>query len=207
MKPWLFDILACPIDKHYPLDLYIFNLETKIEQIQHFIEIYESRDLSKIKNEKIIRIVEDEGENLIKDSIVIQKTPLKGYLSTILKSIGELLKFTDNTEEKMVKSCIGLITTEIKEKIEKFSPVAKIDQIEEIFPELYLVNKFKIDIEIKSGLLFCDECNRWYPIIDTIPQMLPDEYRDVKKELQFLKSKKNLLDSEFIKQDLKPFNL
>ncbi len=37
--------------------------------------------------------------------------------------------------------------------------------------------------------------------------MLPDEYRDKEKETQFLQTNKNLLDDEFLKQDLKPFNL
>jgi len=207
MKPWLFDILACPIDKHFPLDLYIFSLETDINQIQQFIQTHKERKLSKIKKENIIQIIEEKGNFKIKDAIVLQKTPIKEYLSTILESIGELSNFTDKTEKKIVKSCVDLISTEVKEKIEQISADAKINQIEEVLPELYLINKFKLEIEIKSGLLFCKKCNRWYPIIDTIPQMLPDEYRDEKKELQFLKSKKNLLDSEFINQDLKPFNL
>ncbi|GAG67551.1 unnamed protein product [marine sediment metagenome] len=49
-------------------------------------------------------------------------------------------------------------------------------------------------------------CNRWYPIIDTIPQMLPDEFRSKEKEIKFLQNNRNLLDEEFLNQDLKPFN-
>jgi hypothetical protein len=37
--------------------------------------------------------------------------------------------------------------------------------------------------------------------------MLPDEYRDSKKELQFLKTNKNLLDDEFFNKELKPYNI
>ena len=33
MKPWLLNILACPIDKHHPLEAYFFNWETKEEEI------------------------------------------------------------------------------------------------------------------------------------------------------------------------------
>ena len=44
MKPWLFDILACPIDKLFPLKLYIFSFETKPKELSSFIEIYEKRD-------------------------------------------------------------------------------------------------------------------------------------------------------------------
>ncbi|GAG53721.1 unnamed protein product [marine sediment metagenome] len=81
------------------------------------------------------------------------------------------------------------------------------NNIENIFPELYFLNKIKVETEIESGLLFCDKCNRWYPIIDTIPQMLPDQFRDKKKEIEFLKINKNLLDEEFFNQNLKPFNI
>lgn len=31
---------------------------------------------------------------------------------------------------------------------------------------------------IKGEVLICTECNRWYPIIDDIPHMLPDELRE-----------------------------
>jgi len=37
--------------------------------------------------------------------------------------------------------------------------------------------------------------------------MLPDEYRNADKELEFLKNNKNLLDENFFHQDLKPFNI
>lgn len=31
---------------------------------------------------------------------------------------------------------------------------------------------------IKGEVLICKKCNRWYPIIDDIPHMLPDELRE-----------------------------
>jgi len=31
---------------------------------------------------------------------------------------------------------------------------------------------------IKGEILTCVECKRWYPIIDDIPHMLPDELRE-----------------------------
>ena len=37
--------------------------------------------------------------------------------------------------------------------------------------------------------------------------MLPDEYRDEKAEIKFLKTNKDLLDNAFFKQNLKPFNV
>lgn len=44
------------------------------------------------------------------------------------------------------------------------------------------------DIIIKEGLLFCSQCSRYFPIIDEIPIMLPDELRERKKDLQFLQN-------------------
>lgn len=39
---------------------------------------------------------------------------------------------------------------------------------------------------IKEGVLFCSQCSRFYPIIEEIPVMLPDELRDKEKDIQFL---------------------
>ena len=40
---------------------------------------------------------------------------------------------------------------------------------------------------IKEGVLFCLQCSRFYPIIEEIPVMLPDELRDKEKDIEFLK--------------------
>ena len=34
MKPWLLNILACPIDKHHPLEAHFFTWETPEEEIE-----------------------------------------------------------------------------------------------------------------------------------------------------------------------------
>jgi uncharacterized protein YbaR (Trm112 family) len=39
---------------------------------------------------------------------------------------------------------------------------------------------------IDMGLLYCVKCTRFYPIIEQIPVMLPDELRDKQKDLEFL---------------------
>ena len=39
---------------------------------------------------------------------------------------------------------------------------------------------------IVDGALVCTKCGRYYPIIDEIPIMLPDELRDHKEDLGFL---------------------
>ena len=41
-------------------------------------------------------------------------------------------------------------------------------------------------VEIDEGVIACGGCGRYYPIIDTIPVMLPDQLRDREEDLSFL---------------------
>jgi uncharacterized protein YbaR (Trm112 family) len=207
MKPWLFDILACPIDKHFPLKLYIFSYATEINDLTSFINIYKNRDFDIIKKDDIIKIHKEEKNLYINDGIIIEKNPLQTYIELILLSINEFQYIFDKSLNNVSELCFDLIKNEIRKKILIFSKNLSVDQIEDLIPELYFVNKIKLDLEIKSGLLVCPKCKRWFPIIDTIPRMLPDEYRNKDQELEFLKTNKNLLNDEFFKQDLKPFNI
>ena len=67
--------------------------------------------------------------------------------------------------------------------------------------------------EIDTGIIYCPTCGRWYPIIEEIPRMLPDELRNEKEEIEFLKSVAEdlkRLDPELSKKILeqgKPFRL
>ncbi|MHA1669668.1 MAG: Trm112 family protein [Promethearchaeota archaeon] len=208
MKIWLSDILACPIDKHFPLKLYIFSYETPEKEFNEFLGVFESRNLDKIKEEELIDFSKHNDNLFIKDGISIKKIPFFEYLNLIIASIKELDNLIDKTEIEPVKKCYEILTTQVMEKLSNLSEKnLRLDEIEVILPELYLLNKFKLDTEIDSGLLFCEECLRWFPIIESIPQMLPDEYRDKENDLQFLKNHKNLFDPEFFKQNLHPYNL
>jgi len=201
------DILACPIDKHFPLDLYIFSYETKEEEFKEILSFFEERDIDLIKKDKIIEIHEEKGEIYIRDDIIIEKSLIDTYLNLIISSIKEVNYIHDKSSLKLSKQCFNIIKQDIKDKITNFSNSLEFEQIEIILPELYFLNKIKIETEVETGLLFCSECMRWYPIIETIPQMLPDEYRDEKAEIQFLKTNKDLLDNAFFKQNLQPFNI
>lgn len=61
---------------------------------------------------------------------------------------------------------------------------------------------------ILDGILFCPECNRYYPIIEEIPIMLPDELRKKEKErdLEFMRKWKDSIPEKIIKQG-KPWHL
>jgi uncharacterized protein YbaR (Trm112 family) len=60
--------------------------------------------------------------------------------------------------------------------------------------------------EIAEGILYCSNCNRWYPIIEEIPQMLPDELRDKNKDLSFLSKWKDKTPLKIVEGG-KPYNL
>lgn len=53
---------------------------------------------------------------------------------------------------------------------------------------------------VEEGVLFCVKCSRFYPIIEEIPIMLPDELRDKKQDIEFLNKNKNKLPEKIITQ-------
>ncbi|MEM1541674.1 MAG: Trm112 family protein [Ignisphaera sp.] len=63
-----------------------------------------------------------------------------------------------------------------------------------------------IKIEIKDGVLYCSSCLRWYPVIDEIPRILPDNYRKSEEDLKFLSMYRDKVPEEIRKQG-KPFKL
>ena len=60
--------------------------------------------------------------------------------------------------------------------------------------------------EITEGVIVCPKCMRWYPIRDEIPEMLPDELRNEKDEIRFMKKYKQKFPSKILTEG-KPFNL
>ena len=203
----LFDILACPIDKFFPLEMFIFTFETNESDFLKYFNEYEKRNIKSIEEKKIIEISKEKDETYIKDLVIIENTPLQKYIESIIKSIKEFNHIHNRSSNKASIKCFNIIKNEINSKLIQFSTNLFQEKIENLIPELLFINRIKIFVEIASGLLFCPECKRWYPIIETIPQMLPDEYRDKEKELDFLRTNKNLLDKEFLNQELKPFHI
>jgi uncharacterized protein YbaR (Trm112 family) len=54
---------------------------------------------------------------------------------------------------------------------------------------------------VKEGILFCAKCSRYYPIIDEIPVMLPDELRERQKaqDIEFLRKWQNRIPDKVIR--------
>lgn len=60
--------------------------------------------------------------------------------------------------------------------------------------------------EIIEGLIICPKCKRYYPIIEDIPRMLPDDLRSKEEDLDFVKKWKEKIPSDVLYNG-KPFNL
>jgi uncharacterized protein YbaR (Trm112 family) len=64
--------------------------------------------------------------------------------------------------------------------------------------ELFEINSK--DEDVNEGILFCTKCNRYYPIIEEIPVMLPDELRKRDADLDFLRKWQSRIPEKVIKQ-------
>ncbi len=74
------------------------------------------------------------------------------------------------------------------------------------FHPLELFESKSYDKKIAEGALYCQKCSRFFPIVDEIPIMLPDELRDKKQEIEFLKRNTKELPEKIVKQAL-PWHL
>jgi len=122
----MLDILACPIDKNYPLELIELNVK-ELEKDHKIKEYFDS--LNPNENNSIVKINNDNND--------------------------------------------------------------KIKEAKEI------EHNAKVIIVI-DGILYCKKCSRFYPIIDEIPIMLPDELREKEKDLQFLTKWKDSIPGEIL---------
>jgi len=71
--------------------------------------------------------------------------------------------------------------------------------IDKHFPLDIFESESKDEVVIE-GALFCQKCSRFYPIIEEIPILLPDELRNKKQDLDFLKNNQTKLPEKIIKQ-------
>ena len=60
--------------------------------------------------------------------------------------------------------------------------------------------------EVAEGIIVCPKCLRWYPIIDEIPHMLPDELRSEREDLSFLEKWQDRIPERVLREG-RPFNL
>jgi uncharacterized protein YbaR (Trm112 family) len=186
MKPWLLNILACPIDKHHPLEARFFSWETSAEELRkiasgagepspHFRKSY--RHLAKqLKDGTIstsaMRAIEDATGSEYSARL----------LADAVEAVDRLEEILDRPEEQLLRD----------------------------FPQdIDRLYRFLNLIEVDAGLLVCPECDRWYPIgsaVETIPELLPDDLRERDRDLAWLECWQEQVPSSVLERG-KPFNL
>ena len=72
--------------------------------------------------------------------------------------------------------------------------------------DLHLFEFEQHNTDIQSGLLYCDQCMRYYPIIESIPIMLPDIQRNFLFESTFLSKWYDKIP-DLIKSNSMPFKI
>ena len=77
--------------------------------------------------------------------------------------------------------------------------------IDKHFP-LELVELASKEEVVSEGIIFCSKCSRYYPIIEEIPIMLPDELRDKKQDIEFLTKHKGALPDKIVTKSI-PWHL
>jgi uncharacterized protein YbaR (Trm112 family) len=77
--------------------------------------------------------------------------------------------------------------------------------IDKQFPLEIFEAESKNEVVIE-GALYCNKCTRFYPIIEEIPIMLPDELRDKKQDMEFLDKNQKKLPEKIIKH-AKPWHV
>ncbi|MHA1646640.1 MAG: Trm112 family protein [Promethearchaeota archaeon] len=237
MKLWLLEILACPIDKAYPLECTILNWKEKKDKsnpekiktdqspittntnhqdpIEQLMQNYKKRQILSLNDKTPIipeyRIEENGDSFYIKDLLIIKPTEFTDYLNALMDKIGELDVVHDKSEWHG-EEALNLIRTTIKSKLdnanEKLSKIPSYEKkhesrealfrdiFKEIVPELEFLNIFKYNFEIEDAIIRCPECKRWYPVYESIPQMLPDQVRNEDSDSEFQKKWANKFDFE-----------
>ncbi|WP_371803726.1 Trm112 family protein [Candidatus Lokiarchaeum ossiferum] len=196
MKLWLLEILACPIDKAYPLSLTI--LKWKSEELspnplEILIKGYQEKNVLKLNEATPVKKeVRENGELFVNDLLVLKPTRFDHYLEQLLTGIEELSNVQDKSSWATLQA-LELVKTEIKTKLNTAlnsltaSEPADPDKIfQSILTQLEFLNIFKYEFEIEDAVIQCHECKRWFPVFENIPQMLPDNVRDPELDQQFL---------------------
>lgn len=185
MKPWLLNILACPICKSHPVTAHFFTWET---------------------DEKGLKAALDKAgkaeEAYANEYGLLAKQLLDGTIS--LPAIDAI---NDKSENKATRSLLTKTKSTLK-KLVAAKKKSKEEVTKAYKKDLDVVNRYFNLIEVDKGLLVCKKCERWYPIgraVEGVPEMLPDDLRE-DKELEFLEKWKSKVPKETLTRG-KPFNL
>ncbi|MCW4049290.1 MAG: hypothetical protein NWE89_06080 [Candidatus Bathyarchaeota archaeon] len=185
MKPWLLNILACPIDKHHPLEAYFYKWENTDEEMEMM-----NREAGK------------PSSHFKKQYSHLAKQITDGTISA--QSLQEI---RDETGSKDAGELYG----DVIKFLERLSfDESDPDKLLKEYPEgMDILYRYLNLVEVEEGLLRCPECGRWYPIgsaVETIPELMPDDLREKERDLEFLTKWKEKVP-ETVLSDGKPFTL
>ncbi len=184
MKPWLLNILACPIDKHHPLEAYFYKWETSEEEL---MKINETTDLQNSMKQITNLAKQVENGTISFDSIkIIQDMTESPHSEDLYGKVEQLISKLESEKDKTVAN---LVTH---------------------YPDgLNILHKYLNHLEVEEGLFLCPECGRWYPIgstVETIPELMPDELREERRDIDFLKKWEKKIP-EIVKKEGSPFKI
>ena len=166
MKPWLLNVLACPLDKHHPLEAYFFKWETSEEELEKIAR--ETGKPNKYFAKGYRHLASQILDGTISPPSIRAIRDLTGSENS-LELGAEALNFLGRLEEGDFPSAQALLS-------------AHPEGVDSLYRYLNLV-------EVEAGLLRCPRCGRWYPIgcsVGSVPELLPDELRKEEEELAWL---------------------
>jgi len=170
MKPWLLNILACPMDKHHPLDVYFFKYSSDKEASKSsFVEEY--RILAKQIVEDVISPVSIQNiHDLSEDADSLRKN----------KAMLEVLPVLVENKSKGITSLVK----EYSDELRALYAYLNLQEVEEgllFCPE--------------CGRWYPIGCS-----LASIPEMLPDDLREKDKELEWLNKWEEKLPEPILKE-------
>jgi len=121
VKLWLLEILACPIDHAYPLELTVFRWQdedSKVDQIAELMQNIETGKEILPKADSPLKTEIQESRLLIKDYLIIKPTPIEQYLQMLLEKIKELSVVSDKSTWTG-ENALAYIKKTIKPQLEK----------------------------------------------------------------------------------------
>ena len=184
MKPWLLNVLACPIDKHHPLEAYFYKWETSEEELDKINR--EAGKQSQYFSKQYTHLAKQIADGTISPSSVKAIEDQTGSNHT-MELLADALKFINRLE---------------------FEENSAEENLLDKYPEgIDVLYRYLNLIEVEEGLLRCPVCGRWYPIgssVETIPELMPDDLRDKEKDIEWLNKWIDKIP-ESVKTEGKPF--
>jgi uncharacterized protein YbaR (Trm112 family) len=186
MKPWLLNILACPIDKHHPLEAYFYKWETTAEEMEKMSR--EAGKPSPLFKKQYLHLAKQMVDGTISPQALreIRDVAGVGYASELLDG---------------VKGFMGQLT-------EAGKPGEK-ELLREYLEGMDVLYRYLNLVEVEEGLLRCPECGRWYPIgsaVESIPELMPDDLRERDRDLEWLGRWREKLPEQVLR-DGRPYTL